>query len=66
MKIELTQFDLKTLQQDKKGLYFYTIKTKTGVMKVEGIKTVEEALRSAEEHLKEINKSHLSKTKIKK
>ena len=66
MKIQLTKNDLKTLEQDKKGLYYYTIKTKTGLMKVEGIKTVEEALRSAEVHLIEINKSHLKKVKTKK
>ena len=57
MKIEIKQSELKTLEQDKKGLYFYTIKTKTGIMKVEGIKTVEDALKSAEKHLIIIMKS---------
>ena len=61
MKLELKESELKTLEKDKKGLYFYTINTKTGPMKVEGIKTVEEALKSVEENLILINKSMLKK-----
>lgn len=61
MKLEVKESELKTLEKDKKGLYFYTINTKTGTMKVEGIKTIEEALKSVEKNLIIINKSMLKK-----
>tara|TARA_R110002096_G_scaffold210537_2_gene397875 strand:+ start:1445 stop:1627 length:183 start_codon:yes stop_codon:yes gene_type:complete len=57
MKLELKQSELKTLKEETNGTWSYSIKTKTGVMSVKGIRTIDGALRSAEENLQVIIKS---------
>ena len=61
MKINLTEFDLKTLKQDELNLWSYSIKTKFGKVTGSKIKTKEEAINHAEENLKIIIKSLLKK-----
>jgi hypothetical protein len=60
MKIRLTEFDLKTLEKTKDG-YKYSIKTKKGLLTVEGIPTIEEAIKNAEMNLIIINRAMLKK-----
>ena len=61
MKVEITEYDLKTLNQDKKGLWTYRIKTKTGDIVGSEIKTKEEALIHAENILKKLVSFSLKK-----
>ncbi len=61
MKISITDYDLKTLEQDDFGLWTYRIKTKTGDIGGSGIKTKEEALIHAENNLKKLVSFSLKK-----
>ena len=61
MKIKLTEYDLKTLKQDNKGLWSYSIKTKYGNVVGSEIKSSEDATRHAEKNLINIVKSLLTK-----
>lgn len=65
MKIELEKSDLQTLDQDKKGLYSYSIMTRKGLLTVEGIESPENAIINAEMHVKDIVKAMLSKKNVK-
>lgn len=61
MKIKLTGFDLKTLQEDKNGLWSYRLKTRRGDVVGSNIKTKDEAILHAENNLTLIVKQILKK-----
>jgi hypothetical protein len=61
MKINLTDFDVKTLKQDKNGLWTYRLKTRKGDVVGSEIKTKEEAILHAENNLTLIVKQILKK-----
>lgn len=58
MKLDIT--DLETLEKNKDG-YKFSIRTRRGLLTVEGIPTKEEALKVAEMHLKTIIKNTFKK-----
>ena len=60
MRVQLTEYDLKTLKEDN-GLWSYSLKTKNGKVVGSEIKSKEEAINHAEKHLLEILKSILKK-----
>ncbi len=60
MKVILTEYDLKTLKEEK-GLWSYSIKTKSGKVVGSEISTKEEAIKHAEKNLLIILKSLLKK-----
>jgi hypothetical protein len=60
MEIKLKEKDLKTLQE-KNGLFSYSIKTKNGIVKCSEIDSLVNTLEHAENNLKLILKSILSK-----
>ena len=61
MKIKLTAFDLKTLQQNKKGIWSYRLKTKRGDVVGSNLPTKEIAINHAENNLTLIVKEILKK-----
>ena len=60
MKIELEAREIKTLKKET-GLYSYSIKTKNGVVRCSEIDSLGAAIKHAEDNLKQILKSILSK-----
>ena len=61
MKVTLTPRDLKTLEQDSRGLWSYEINTKNGKVKGSNIKSKEAALKDAEYNCELIFKSMLKR-----
>ena len=65
MKLSLTAYDLKTLDQDENGLWFYAIYVEEKKITGSEITTKEEAVKHAERKLLKINRTFLSRKKIK-
>lgn len=60
MIVKITEKELQTLEETKDG-FKYSIKTKKGLLTVEGIPTKEDAISNAEMNLVIINKAMLKK-----
>jgi hypothetical protein len=60
MKISLTEYDLKTLEENKDG-WTYRLKTRTGDLVGSGFPSKEEAIKHAESNLLKIIRPILKK-----